>query len=491
MSINRRLFMKTTAAAGVGYWFTASAVSATRAADTPSEKIRVAGIGVGGKGSSDISQAGHLGTCVALCDVDEDYLNAKGAEFKSAKKYFDYRKMLEECHKEIDAVTVSTPDHTHAPASIMAMRMGKHVYCQKPLTHSIWEARQMRLIAREKKVCTQMGNQGTAANGLRRAVEFIQEGGLGQVTQAHVWTNRPVWPQAPQMVSRPKDETPVPKYLHWDEWLGPAAVRPYHHKGDPYKSHRGTYHDFNWRGWWDFGTGALGDMACHTANMAFMALKLGAPKTASAEAGDVNSETCPSFARVLLQFPARGEMAPVAWHWYEGRQNGKHVLPSPDLVKGQMDRPGKFSIFFQNGVWKFRDIRQKDEKKQVSVVSSGSFMIGTKGVLFSPDDYGADSYIVTEDNVERLEGKPTRLPINNRGDGGMKEEWYKAIKANTPSIAMSNFDYAGVLTEAVLLGNVAIRTGKMLEYDGDTGTVTNCPDAAQYLKRDYRKGWEI
>src|SRR5262249_31538187 len=154
------------------------------------------------------------------------------------------------------------------------------------------------------------------------------------VAQAHIWTNRPIWPQAPGIVARPKDETPVPTYLHWDECLGPAPVRPYHHKGDPYKSHRGTYHDFAWRGWWDFGTGALGDMACHTANMAFMALKLGSPTSAQAEAGHVNAETCPSFAHVVLQFPARGEMPPVAWHWYEGKKDGKNVLPSPELVKG-------------------------------------------------------------------------------------------------------------------------------------------------------------
>ncbi|MFL5340412.1 MAG: Gfo/Idh/MocA family oxidoreductase [Gemmataceae bacterium] len=489
--MNRRNFLQLSAAAGAGYWLTASAVSAIRAGDKPNEKIRVAGIGVGGKGSGDISQAGHQGLCVALCDVDEDFLNAKAKEFTSAKKYFDYRKMLDEMDKEIDAVTVSTPDHHHAPASIRAMRMGKHVYCQKPLTHTVWEARQMRLIAKEKSLCTQMGNQGTASNGLRRAVEFIQADGIGKVEQAHIWTNRPIWPQAPGIVSRPKDETPVPTYLHWDEWLGPAPSRPYHHKGDPYKSHRGTYHDFNWRGWWDFGTGALGDMACHTANMAFMALKLASPLTAVAEAGDVNSETCPSFAHVTLEFPGRGEMPPVTWHWYEGRKDGKNVLPSPDLVKGQGKRENGYAIFFAGNQWHFFNPNEKDPKKRDKVVSSGSFLVGEKAVLFSPDDYGADSYIVTESGVEKLTGAPEKLPINNGDDGGMKKEWMQAIRDNKPSIALSNFDYSGVLTEAVLLGNVAIRAGAKLEWDAEKCRVANHEAANQYVKGTYRKGWEI
>src|SRR5216683_5385780 len=200
--MNRRDFMKVGAAAGAGYWLTATAVSAARAGDSPNEKLRFAGIGVGGKGSGDISQAGHLGLCVALCDVDEDFLNAKAKEFADAKKYFDYRKMLDEMGKDIDAVTVSTPDHHHAPASIRAMRMGKHVYCQKPLTHTVYEARLMRTTAKEMKVATQMGNQGTTENGLRRAVEIIQAGVLGQVKEVHVWTNRPIWPQGPEAILR-------------------------------------------------------------------------------------------------------------------------------------------------------------------------------------------------------------------------------------------------------------------------------------------------
>jgi predicted dehydrogenase len=484
--MNRRGFLKASAAAGAGYWLTASALSASRAADTPNEKIHFACIGVGGKGGSDTDQVGSLGLIVGLCDVDEDFLNAKASRFADAKKYFDYRKMFDEVGKQIDAVTVSTPDHTHAPASMRAMKLGKHVYCQKPLTHTPYEARFMRETARQMKVCTQMGNQGTAENGLRRAAEFIQAGGLGAVTQAHIWTNRPIWPQAPSVMARPKTEVAVPKYLHWDEWLGSAEFRPYHHSGDPYKNHRGTYHDFNWRGWWDFGTGAIGDMGCHTANMAYMALKLGLPHTISAEAGDVNLETCPSFAHVTMEFAARGDMPAVAWHWYEGRKDKKHVLPSPDLVKGQKKRGDKeFAVFFEDNVWRFARPGQKGKE-----VSSGSFLVGEKGVLFSPDDYGADAYIVTEDAVEKLTGKPEKMPINGGGDQGMKSEWVKAIRENNPAIAISNFEYSSMLTEAILLGNVAIRCGEKITYDGEKGAV-NDSKAAEFLKGTYRKGFEL
>ena len=474
--MNRRGFLKATAATGAGYWLTASALSAGRAADTPNEKLHFAGIGIGGKGSSDIDQAGALGSVVAICDIDEKRLDEKAKRFNTAERFYDYRKMFDKLAKQIDAVTVSTPDHTHAPASMMAMKLGKHVYCQKPLTHTPYEARVMRETARKMKVCTQMGNQGTAENGLRRAAEFVQAGGLGKVTQAHVWTNRPIWPQAPQVMARPKGTFEVPEYVHWDEFLGSAPERPY----------APGYHPFNWRGWWDFGTGAIGDMGCHTADMAYMALKLGLPHTISAEAGDVNSETCPSYAHVLMEFAARGDMPAVAWHWYEGKKNGKHVLPAPELVKGQKKRGDKeAAVFFEDNVWKFARPGQKGKE-----VSSGSFLVGEKGVLFSPDDYGAEAYIVTEDAVERLTGKPEKMPINGGGDQGMKNEWVKAIREGNPAIAISNFDYSSMLTEAILLGNVAIRCGEKIHYDGEKGAVDNSR-AVEFLKGSYRKGFEL
>ena len=280
-------------------------MSLARASKSPNEKVAIACIGVGGKGSSDVDGASRAGQIIALCDVDEDNLNSKAAHFPEAQKFFDYREMLDKLGDKIDAVTVSTPDHTHAPASLMAMKKGKHVYCQKPLTHTVAEAREMRETAAQNKCVTQMGNQGSAENALREAVEVVQAGGIGPVREVHVWTNRPIWPQAPQYVARPKGEEPAPKYLHWDLWLGVAPTRPYYHGPvDPKNPKRGVYCDFNWRGWIDFGTGAIGDMSCHTANLAYRALKLGLPSSVVAEAGDVNPETWPSWAKIAFQFPA-------------------------------------------------------------------------------------------------------------------------------------------------------------------------------------------
>lgn len=445
----RRDFLKQTSAAGLGFWVAGGIAIAD--SKSPNEKLNFACIGVGGKGSSDTDQVGQIGNVVALCDCDENHLEAKAKKFPEAKKYFDFRKMLEEMGNKIDAVTVSTPDHTHAPASVMAMRLGKHVYTQKPLTHSVYEARRMREIAREKKVCTQMGNQGTAENGLRTAVEMIQAGVIGPVREVHVWTNRPIWPQAPGITARPAESPPIPKHVHWDEFLGPAPERPY----NP------CYHPFKWRGWWDFGTGALGDMACHTANMAFMALKLGFPTSIVAEAGDVNAETCPSFAIVNYEFPARGEMPPLKFTWYEGKRGGQKVLPPAELFHGE-NPPG-----------------------------SGSLLVGDKGILYSPNDYGAAFKLLPKEKFEGYKPPEPKLPRNGKGDLGMKQEWVEAIKAGKPEIAMSNFDYAGMLTETVLLGNVAIRAGKKLEWDGPNLKASNCPEADKFIKREYRKGWTL
>jgi predicted dehydrogenase len=444
---NRRDFLKQTGLAGLGFW--AAGGIALADSKSPNEKINIACVGVGGKGSSDTDQAAQFGNIVALCDIDDNQLNAKAKRFPNAKKYNDFRKMLEEMDKQIDAVTVSTPDHTHAPASVMAMKMKKHVYCQKPLTHDVYEARMMKEIANKNKVATQMGNQGTAENGLRRAVEIIQAGGIGAVSEAHVWTNRPIWPQAPKVTARPKETPPVPEHVHWDLFLGPAPERPY----SP------AYHPFAWRGWWDFGTGALGDMACHTANMPFMALKLQYPTSISAESGKINNETYPEWATVTWEFPARGDMPPVKMFWYEGHKDGVLNLPAPELLKGNK-APG-----------------------------SGALLVGTKGTLYSPDDYGAAFMLLPKENFQGYKGPSETLPRNNQGDSGMKREWVAAIKGGPP--AMSNFDYASLLAETVLLGNVAIRLGKKLEWDGPGLKVTNCPEAAQYIRREYRKGWEI
>jgi predicted dehydrogenase len=470
---SRRQFLQQSAAAGIGFWVAGGLTpTISRAAN---EQLNIACIGVGGKGSSDVSGAAKVGNIVALCDIDENHLGKKAEQHPKALKFHDFRKMLQELEKSIDAVTVSTPDHTHAPASMMALKMRKHVYCQKPLTHTVFEARRLREVAKEMGVCTQMGNQGTASDGLRAAAEHVQADGIGPVREAHVWTNRPIWPQAPGLTSRPKEE-PVPAHVHWEEFLGPAPFRPYA-KG---------YHPFSWRGFWDFGTGALGDMACHTANMAFMALKLAHPLSVAGECGEINPETYPAWARITFQFPARETMPEVKFVWYEGKTpDGKNVLPSPELVKGQGERKEGPAVYFKDAKWYFSD------GKKPKVISSGSFLVGEKATLFSPDDYGSESYLITPDAVTKLTSKPEKLPRNGKGDDGMKAEWGQAIKSNKPSIALSNFDYAGMLTETILLGNVAMRAGKKLEFDGPSLKFTNDASANHFLHYEYRKGWTL
>jgi len=458
---SRREFLKTSAVIGAGYFIAPRpAWAASRLANG---QINVASIGVGGKGDSDCRQAGKQAKMVALCDIDDNYIERMASTFPDAKKYNDFREMLAQMGDKIDAVTVSTPDHMHAPISIMAMKMGKHVYCQKPLTHSVSEAREMRELAAEKKLATQMGNQGTAEDGLRRAVEIIQDGVIGPVREVHVWTNRPVWPQAPGVMSRPSDTPPVPKHVHWDLFLGVAPERPYavyppNSKGEK----KGAYHAFNWRGWWDFGTGALGDMACHTANMAFMALKLGHPTSAEGQCGDLNPETCPSWASVVLEFPARESMPPVKLFWYEGKKDGRKNLPSAEKMQGR--KPS----------------------------DSGSLLVGDKGTLYSPNDYGAQYVLLPEKDFADYKGPEPSLPRKDQGlgtDEWMKAEWLRAAAGGPP--AMSNFNYAGLLAEAVLLGNVAMRVGKKFEWDAPNLKAVGCPEADQYIRREYRKSFAL
>jgi predicted dehydrogenase len=322
----------------------------------------------------------------------------------------------------------------------------------------------MREMAARMKLATQMGNQGTAENGLREAVEVIRSGAIGAVKEVHVWTNRPVWPQAPGITARPKGDQPIPKYLHWDLWLGTAPARPFFHREDGnFKEHRGVYHDFNWRGWWDFGTGALGDMACHTANMAFMALKLGSPTSIVAEAGELNPETYPAWAQILFEFPSRGDMPALKFTWYEGKKDGKKVLPPDEYVK--MMSATKHGL--------------KD---------SGSLLVGEKGVLYSPSDYGAEYVLLPAEKFADYKKPEPTLPRNGGGDDGMKKEWAAAIRGGPP--ALSNFGYAGMLTETILLGNVAIRLkDKKLDWDGESLKFTNETDANKYLKTEYRTNW--
>lgn len=424
------------------------------------DRINIACIGVGGKGDSDSSDAARCGGNIyALCDVDLNTLNKKGQQFPNAKKFRDYRQMLDAIGKDIDAVTVSTPDHNHGVAGIRAMKMGKHCFCQKPLTQTVWEAREMRRLSKEMKLATQMGNQGSSENGLRRAVEVIQAGVIGAPKELHVWSNRPIWPQG---VDRPKGSDPVPDTLNWDTWLGPAAERPYK---------KGTYHTFAWRGWYDFGTGALGDMACHTVNMPFRALKLGYPEVIECElASRVYPETFPLTSRIRFEFPERDGLPPLKFWWYDGnpRSSFAPVRPPAEVTKEIVGMMG-------------------------NLPGSGALIVGEKGKIFSPDDYGARFYVVMNGEEDPVDGDKhdacKNVPVTIPRSPGHMQEWINMMKDGTP--AYSNFDIAAYLAEVILLGCVALRVGEgyRMDWDGPAMKSTNLDQAAQFVKRNNRAGW--
>ncbi len=430
--MNRRRFLKSSVAL-------AFPLILPRSVRGANGKLNIAGIGVGGKGEVDVSHvAGE--NVVALCDVDE----ARGAttirKFPGAKVFRDYRKMLDEMGKGIDAVTVSTADHTHAVVAVRAMKLGKHVYCQKPLTRAIYESRVMMEVARERKVATQMGNQGHANPQSRRLVELVQGGVLGAVQEVHVWTDRPIWPQG---IGRPKETPPVPGTLDWDLWLGPAPERPYHP----------AYVPFKWRGFWDFGTGALGDMGCHNSDVAFWSLDLRDPVAAEAVTSGSNEETAPAWSIVTLHFPARGARGPVKFTWYDG---GKK--PSADLVKAK------------------------------EVPANGAILVGEKDTLFVPGIWGAGKF-VSGAKAEDFKDIPEKLPKHQDWERRHYREWIEACKGGPP--AYSNFDYAAPMTEALLVGNLAVRLGKRIEWDSASLKAKNAPEADPLIKPEYRKGWSL
>lgn len=395
-------------------------------------RLNIGMIGLGGKSGDNLKGiAGE--NVVALCDVDGNSLDRIGTQYPQATKHRDFRRLLEQ--KDIDAVVVTTPDHIHAVASMAAMKLGKHVYCEKPLTHSVWEARELRKAAREYKVATQMGNGGHASDSLREAVEWIQAGVVGKVHEVHAWSNRPIWPQG---IGRPKDAPSPPGSLDWDLWIGPAPMRPYHP----------AYHPFKWRGWWDFGTGALGDMGCHIIDTAFWALDLGAPSTVEAESSGVNEETAPTWSIVRYQFPARGALPPAKLTWYDG---GK--LPARELTGIPADQ---------------------------KLMDNGSLFVGDKGKLLF--ERGKPLRFIPERKDFKL---PPRTVARSPGH---YKEWIDACKGGPA--AMSNFDYAGPLTEMVLLGNVALRAGRKIEWDSAKLHV-NLPEAARFIRREYREGWGL
>jgi len=412
----------------------------------PSEKLNIAGIGIGGRGAGDLDEVGGE-NIVALCDVDKNYAGGVFKKYPNAKAYTDFRIMLEKEDKNIDAVVIATPDHTHAVIAMMAIKMGKHVYCEKPLAHSIYECRKLTEAASEAKVATQMGNQGQASEERRLVCEFIWAGAIGQVREVHSWCNRPI---SPRGLERPKETPPVPETLDWDLWLGPAPYRPYHP----------CYLPFSWRGWWDFGTGVLGDIGCHQFSPIFKALKLGYPTSVEACSSGVNSETAPLASIVRYQFPALDDLPPVFWRggqltltWYDG-----DLMPArpPELEDG-------------------RHFGEADD----------TLYVGDKGKILG-------HRLIPESKMQEYKKPPQTLPRSP----GHHREWINACKGGPP--AGSNFDIAGPLAEVVLLGNIAVRLGQKLYekglklyYDGPNMKVTNLPEANEYIRQEYRKGWTL
>ena len=407
---------------------------------SPNEKLNVAGIGVGGQGGRDVD-AMRTENIVALCDVDDAHAANTFNRYPDAKKYRDYRVMLEK-QKDIDAVVIGVPDHQHAIVAMTAIRMGKHVYCEKPLTHSIHEARVLAQTACDAKVATQMGNHGQASEESRLLCEYIWDGAIGNVREIHGWCNRN--PSiSPRGMGRPEGSSPVPSTLDWDLWLGPAPFRPYV---------EGVYLPFIWRGWWDFGTGVLGDIGCHNFAAIFKALKLGAPtsveatSTAAQTSAEINAESAPIASIVHYEFPAVDDRPAVSLTWWDG---------------GMMP-------------WRPEEL----EPDRAFGGGDGMLYVGDKGKMLN-------HRLIPESRMEEYGSPPQKLERSP----GHAEEWIEACKGGKP--AGSNFDVAGPLTEAVLLGNIAIRTQKKLLWDGPNMTVTNVPEANQYVNPPYRDGWTL
>jgi predicted dehydrogenase len=438
--ISRRSFVKGTASAIAGFTILPRFVLGGTGFKPPSEKLNIAAVGIGGQGKENI-KACEGENIVALCDVDWRYAGPVMQSHPDAKKYKDFRKMLDEV-KDIDAVIVATPDHTHAVIAMAAIKMGKHVYVQKPLTWSIEEARKLTVAAREAKVATQMGNQGHSGEEIRVLCEMIGSGAIGKIREVYAWTDRPVWAQG---VERPVTAPAMPEGLDWDNWLGPAPVRPY----NP------VYHPFAWRGWLDFGCGALGDMGCHIIDHAYWALKLDRPAAVEACVSShvvknwekvKNKETYPDASIVRYEFPARGDLPAVNLTWYDGG------LKPP--------RPAEL-------------------EKERKLGDNGVIFIGDKGTI-------VEGRLVPESRMKDFKKPAQSIP---RVTGTHEQNWIDACKGGPP--ACSNFEYAGPLAETVLLGNVAIRAGNRIEWDGPNMKITNIPEANELLSRKYREGWTL
>jgi len=482
--ISRRKFLGAAVASSLAFTYL------PRRGGGATERFYVAGMGGGGKGAGevkDVTKAG--GTFVALCDVDQQRAQGTLKAFPEAKRYQDFRVMLEK-EKGIDAVTVSTPDHTHAAASVMAMTLGKHVYCQKPLTHSIYEARVMAQAAAHYKVQTQMGNQAHAGEPIRRAVELVRAGIIGPVREVHAWTNRPIWPQGQGALDARKKlaDQPKPDDLDWDLWVGPAPLRPYN----------GCYVPFKWRGWWDFGCGALGDMACHIMDMAYWALDLGSPLSVEAESGGLTQETGPDWSTITYQFAPRaavgggalgGAVGPkaavqqpaVKFVWYDGKKDGQQNAPH-ELLKRATDGA------------KFKEPPQQEakakraKKKTPAGIDDPSrwdmVLVGDAGTMVFRRS-ATDWIVAPGSRAEQFQDVPQTI----RRVANEDAEWIEACRGGPKPL--SSFDYSGPFTEMVLLGNLAVRLGRKIDWDAAALKAKNAPEADELIRREYRKGWQL
>ena len=410
-----------------------------RASDSPNEKLNIGMVGVGTGSVGGIMNLPAMSSqnIVAMCDVDHKYAGPNFAKYPKATIYSDFRKMLDK-QKEIDAVVISTPDHLHASIAIAAMRQQKHVYVEKPMAQTIYEARLMAKVAAETNVVTQMGNQGTGDDNYRTAVEIVRSGDLGEIREVFAWTNRPTWPQG--TISIPREGMPVPSSLQWDLFLGPAAKRDYHK----------AYHPFVWRGWWDFGTCVLGDMACHITNLAYMGLDLGYPEKIDAKSENNSAHTGPTSAMIRYHFPSRGVLPPVTMTWLEGKWR-----PDEKLFLGS------------------------------EIPTNGLLIVGKKGRLLTGNMYCTKFTLLPTEKFRDYQAPEPYLPRV----GGHHHEWIQACK--TGSRTTSNFQYAGRFVESLLAGNVALRLDKSLEWDGLHMKARNCPEADAYINPARRKGWEL
>jgi predicted dehydrogenase len=447
----RRRFLSASAAMAFGFSIVPRHVLGGPGHTPPSERVNIAGIGVGGMGGGDIATVSKLGTnIVALCDVDDVRGAGSFSAFPKAARYKDFRLMLDKEAKNIDAVTVGTPDHIHAVAAMAAVRAGKHVYCQKPLTHTLHECRALTKAAADANVMTSMGNQGHATEGARLTNEWLQAGVIGEVREVHVWSDRAgkLWKQG---IGRPTDTPPIPATLDWNLWLGPVRQRPYHP----------AYVPVSWRGWWDFGTGALGDMGCHIIDHPVWALKLGPPTTVESrttldgselEGNRRNFETYPIAAMIYFDFPARGKLPPVRMTWYDGGL----MPPAPAEMPTSERLP-------DNGV----------------------LYIGSAGKMYHSSHGGMPQLL-----PESLNERARAVPKTMQRSPGHYEEWVQACRGGKQPAA--SFDYSGPLTETVLLGILSLRApGTRLEWDSENQRVKNAPELNEFVHAEYRNGWTL